>query len=77
MSNFNVYAGLNKSYRSIWKWGPKWKGMPRLIEIAKEVLGDVIANALNTEGCSSVEEFLKRYELIRDTNEHTVGEQVH
>ena len=50
--------------------------MPRLIDIAREVLGETVSNILNCENCHSVDDFLLNYETIRKANQHTVGEQV-
>lgn len=50
--------------------------MPNIVEIAREVLGEVVANSLNVEGCMSAEEFLRKYESVKDANKYTVGGQV-
>ena len=53
-----------------------YKGMPNVLEIAHQLLGEVVANSLNVEGCLSAEEFLRKYETIKDANKYTVGEKV-
>ena len=50
--------------------------MPRVIDIAQKVLGEVAANSLNTEECLSAEEFLRKYDAVKETNKYTVGEKV-
>lgn len=50
--------------------------MPRLVEIAKEVLGETVSNLLNTENFHSVDDFLLNYEAIKEANQHTIGDQV-
>ncbi|XP_067951685.1 DNA repair protein RAD51 homolog 4-like isoform X2 [Watersipora subatra] len=49
--------------------------MPKVVEIAHKVLGEVVANSLNTEGYSSAEEFLLHYEVIKEANKYTIGEK--
>lgn len=50
--------------------------MPRINDLAHEVLGEVVANSLNVDGWTSAEEFLRKYDAAQHANKHSVGQTV-
>lgn len=50
--------------------------MSRVNDVAKEVLGEIVANSLNLEGWWSAESFLRQYRRVKDANRPHIGDQV-